>query len=931
MKKLKLFLLLTCLICGIAAQAAVVTSTPAVLQQNSTGIVIYFYAKEGSGGLSSSTTIYAHTGVITSESENDSDWKHAPEWLDNDSKYKLERENLSQRIWKLTIGDLQSYYNLDPGETVKRLAFVFRNADGSKEGKTADGGDIFIDVHPDGLAVNILSNPSSNILTDGKSNVELTANSSMSANIKMYLNTVDSNPIASINDATSLTYSYDFPKGNFDVIAEATSGGDVKRDTIYFCHRGESRQLNYSGTLKQGATVNPDGSVTFCLLAPNKSNVFLVGEWDDYKPKDSNLMNYQGNRFFWITVPAGLDMNKEYGYYFLVDDNINVGDPCCNKILDPWNDKYINEKQDIYPGLKPYPTKIGSFIISVFKGNPDKYDWNITNFTPPAQDQLMIYELLFRDFTDERSVKAAIEKLDYLKKLGINAIELMPIMEFDGNQSWGYNPNFYFAPDKAYGTPEDYKRFIDECHSRGIAVIMDVVFNHSFGQHPWCKMYWDAASNNVSLDSPFQNANAPHGFSVGSDWKQENTYVREHLCNALKYWTKEYKIDGYRFDLGKGLGDSDSYAEGDTKKNNSRINNLKRFDAAIKEVNPKAYTIIEHFVDKSEENELGYNGIAVWHNMCYNYSQAAQGKSANSAFGGSAWSMLASDEGRPFGYTVGYMESHDEERAAFEQLDSGVAGVKGNTEISMRRLGANAAFAFLVPGPKMIWQFGEMGYDESIFSYGDRVNPKPTHWEYLENPYRKGLYDSYSEILHIRTNNPDLFSSQAEFYWNATAANWDNGRFITARNTSTNKQLVAAYNPTFTDKTFNYTFDNVGGKYYINSKSYNTNPSFDSSAGKITVPAHSYVVITNMDPAGVEDVWGDSDEDAISIYPNPATSTISVNTGMVKDIEIYSVTGAMVKKVEGNNSVDVSGLASGNYFVKILTETNSVTRRLIKR
>ena len=932
MKKLKLFLLLTCLICSIAVQAAVVTSTPAVLQQNSKGIVIYFYAKEGSGGLSSSTTIYAHTGVITSGSASDSDWKHAPEWLDNDPKYKLERENLSQRIWKLTIGDLQSYYNLDPGETVKKIAFVFRNADGSKEGKTADGGDIFIDVHPDGLAVNLISNAPTNILTDGKSNVELTASSSMSANIKLYINTVDSNPIASVDGDVSLKYSYDFPKGDFDVIAEASSGSDVKRDTLYLCHRGVSQQVNYSGTLKQGATANPDGSVTFCLYAPQKSNIFLVGEWDDYKPMNSNLMNYQGDKYFWITVPAGLDMDKEYGYYFLVDDNISVGDPYCKLILDPWSDKYINEKHLIYPDLKPFPSKVGNIIISVFKGNGYKYNWNVTDFNPPAKEQLIIYELLLRDFTDEGSVNAAIEKLDYLKGLGINAIELMPIQEFDGNQSWGYNPNFYFAPDKAYGTRNDYKRFIDECHSRGIAVILDVVFNQSWGQHPWCKMYWDAANNRPAADSPFQNDIAPHGFSVGNDWKQEYTPVRDHFCDVLKYWIKEYKVDGYRFDLGKGLGDSNSYTNGDSKKNDSRINNLKRFDAAIKGANPKAYTIVEHFVDQNEEDELGNNGMMVWHNMCYNYSQAAQGKSPSSSFGRSDWSMFTSDEGRPFGSTVGYMESHDEERAAFEQLDKGVAGIKGNAEISMRRLGANAAFAVLVPGPKMIWQFGEIGYDESIFSYGDRVNPKPTHWEYLENPYRKGLYDSYSEIIHIRKNNPDLFSSQAEFYWNAAEVNWDNGRFITARNKSTNKQLVAAYNPTFSDKTFDYTFDNVGGQYYINSKSYNTNPSFNSSTGKIFVPAHSYVVITNMEnPSGVEDVWGDSDENAISIYPNPATSTISVNAGMVKNIEIYSVTGAIVKKVEGNNSVDVSDLASGNYFVKILTETNSVTRQLIKR
>lgn len=89
--------------------------------------------------------------------------------------------------------------------------------------------------------------------------------------------------------------------------------------------------------------------------------------------------------------------------------------------------------------------------------------------------------MLFRDFTTEKSVQAAIGKLDYLKELGVNAVEVMPIMEFDGNDSWGYNPNFYFATDKAYGTKTDYQQFVDECHKRGMAVILDIVFNHTWG------------------------------------------------------------------------------------------------------------------------------------------------------------------------------------------------------------------------------------------------------------------------------------------------------------------------------------------------------------------------------------------------------------------------------------------------------------------
>ena len=101
-----------------------------------------------------------------------------------------------------------------------------------------------------------------------------------------------------------------------------------------------------------------------------------------------------------------------------------------------------------------------------------------------------------------------------------HAVELMPIMEFNGNNSWGYNTNFYFAPDKAYGTPDDYREFIDKCHEAGIAVILDIVFNQSDGLHPWYQMY-PIASN------PFYNATAPHDYSVLNDWKQENPLVQQ--------------------------------------------------------------------------------------------------------------------------------------------------------------------------------------------------------------------------------------------------------------------------------------------------------------------------------------------------------------------------------------------------------------------
>ena len=924
--------MLCMLACGMTIKAQVVYSEPPVIQQSSTGIVIYFNADEGNTGLIRVTSgVYAHTGVITSESESSSDWKHAPTWLDNSDKYAM--TYVSTDLWKLEIGDLKTYYELNEGETVTSIAFVFRDAAGNKQGKTAAGGDIFLDVYPDGLALNLTSSASSSVLTDDNCKVSFTVNTTQLSDISLHLNDANAAPFASVADAVTLTSSYTFPVGDYDVIAKAVSGNSMMLDTLQFCHRGESAQANYGGTLKPGANKNADGSVTFSLTAPGKKNVILVGEWDGYRIKNENLMNYQGNRDFWITIPAGkIDMDKEYGYYFIVDDNLNVADPYSKLILDPWNDKYINQGYTRYPDLKQFPSdKVGEFIISVFHGNGDGYEWEVTDFEAPAKENLIIYELLFRDFTEEQCIESAMEKLDYLETLGINAIELMPVQEFDGNNSWGYNPNFYFAPDKYYGSSTMYKKFIDECHKRGIAVILDVVFNHTWGMHPWCMMYWDSAAGRPSEDNPFYNAVAPHNFSVGNEWKMENATVQQYMCDVLKYWLEEYKVDGYRFDLAKGLGDTDSYANDydGSAYNTSRTVNIGRFIDAVYSVNPDAYAILEYFVDKQEENYMANNyGAMSWKNMNNAYCQSAMGYPQDSDFG----SMYTGNESRPFGSTVGYMESHDEERMGYKQTAYGSSTqIKRVMAVRMRRLGSNAAFSMLVPGAKMIWQFGELGYDISG-GQGDTSMKEP-HWEYLDDANRKGLYDCYSELLAIRKANPDLFASDAEFYWNVAVANWEDGRFMTMRNHDRTKELVAAYNPTSEEKTFSYTFDNPGGVYYLSSHSYGVEPTFDAGASTITVPAHSYAVITNLaDATGVNDIVADKVEDAkVSIFPNPASNFIQVNSNDVARLEVYNLAGQLLNVVEGVNMMDVSSLPQGHYIVKIFTSQGVQVQKLMKK
>ena len=322
------------------------------------------------------------------------------------------------------------------------------------------------------------------------------------------------------------------------------------------------------------------------------------------------------------------------------------------------------------PDLKPYPMQTEG-IVSVMRTGAEPYRWQTTRFDPTAADRLVVYELLVRDFTKEGTITAAIGKLDYLKAMGVNAVELMPVQEFDGNDSWGYNPSFYFAPDKAYGTPDDYKRFIDEAHARGMSVILDVVFNHATLSHPFARLYWDGATGKPAADNPWFNVDAPHPYNVFSDFNHEYSGTREFFKRVLKHWLTVYRVDGFRFDLTKGFTQTKSTEATASRYDASRIAILKDYHAHIRKINPKAYTILEHFCENKEEKELADDGMLLWNNMNHAYCQSAMGyKDGSSLKGGSATSRSWKEH-----RLITYQENHDKEHTMYKAKKIGRAHV----------------------------------------------------------------------------------------------------------------------------------------------------------------------------------------------------------------------------------------------------------------
>lgn len=790
--------------------------------------------------------LYVHTGVTI----NGVDWKYATDWKTPVDKHKL--TSLGNNKWKLEMpGGIRTFYDVPGGETIQRISFVLRNADGSTQCKSADGSDIFLNVYRSDLAVRF--DTPKQIITV-KQNEEFRYKISTSTEAQICLSN-GKEEIKNESGVQLLSGSYSFTDpGTYTLTAEATNGLSTVQDVLTVNVQASTQDVTMATGLQPGINYNSTDptTVTLVLQAPYKQNVYVIGDFNNWTYSSEYQMKRDGE-MFWITL-NGLTSGEEYAYQYVVDGNIYIADPYTDKVLDPWNDSYITG--DVYPELKLYPAG-ASGIVSVFQTGQTDYQWKVSDFKRPDTQDLIVYELHLRDFTTEGTYKAALAKLPYLRDLGINAIELMPINEFEGNDSWGYNPSFYFAVDKAYGTKDDLKAFIDECHADGIAVIIDMVLNHSFGQSPLLQLYQDGKGTPLSI-SPWYNVKSNienSGLQWGADFNHESFYTRDFVDRVNTYWLTEYKVDGVRYDFTKGFSNTTYYSASDEYANAydaGRIYNLTRMKQVIDQVSPGAYVICEHLTGQEEENELGVKGLMLWRNMNPAYMVAAMGKQTDEHHGNSDFNRLYdwNVSGMPTNSLVGYMESHDEERLGYQALTYGTDVIQGEASAPtrMKQLATCTAFFLTVPGPKMIWQFGELGYDISI-NEGGRTGKKPIKWEFYDDANRKYLYDAYSKLLYLRKQYPELFrargdfSNQYGFKWNVDVSSWDGGRMIHSQ--ALDKSMVIVGNFSGLDADCHAEFTNTGIWYdYMNGGTLEVN----SNIQNVHVPAHEFRLYLNFDP-----------------------------------------------------------------------------------
>jgi glycosidase len=927
----KIYLLLISFIFSIFSFGQITTSPE--LPTDADNVFITFNAS-GTPLENYAGNVYAHTGVLV---KGITSWQYViGSWGNNTTQPLLTK--ISANLYTLSITpNIREYYSVPAEKVIQKMMFVFRNSEGNSQ--TAD---LSVNVYEAGLSVNLSSPQSSSPFYAFAENIAIEAQANMAQNLTLYVNN------AEVSTTTEATISHLYTTNAYGkqwIKAIATYETDEVADSVYFYVRNEVPIAPLPDGLIPGVNITGEGEVTLVLNDPSalKEYAFAIGDFNNWELADEFYMNRTPDRtHYWITL-TNLNPAQEYIYQYWLGGEIKLADPYSDKISDPWNDKWISSTT--YPNLIQYPETKTAGVASVFQIQQDEFVWEAEDYVAPSKNKLIIYELHLRDFVADDYIQTAMEKLDYLQTLGVNAIELMPINEFEGNDSWGYNPAFYFAPDKAYGTKNDYKIFIDECHKRGMAVIIDMVLNHTFGLSPMVQMYFDENAGEwgqPTEHNPWYNETCPHEpWCWGYDFNHQSDHTINFIDRVTEYWLTEFKVDGFRFDFTKGFTNVQTGNQG-SNYDSQRIGILKRFADHIWSVNPNAYVILEHFAENSEEKELAEykheesKGMLIWGNINYNYNEATMGWTNNSNFNGVSYKQ----KGWSAPHLVGFMESHDEERLMFKNITYGNSSntdynIK-NLDIALNRQKLAGWFFFTIPGPKMIWQFGELGYDYSINNCPDgtisdncRVSRKPIRWDYFDMPNRKSLYNIWAEIISLRKALPvfqtDNFSVSLSGAGKYIVLNGDEMKVVIIGNFGNTEQNISVTFPQ-TSRWYNY-FTQSYSNFDVADQTFTMQPGEYRMYSTGYINRSEYAI--DVDDKPVKPILKSI---VSSVWPNPATGSLNfafnVTSNEQVSISLFDLSGCFLSELYSglvsvsNSSLTVNrptNISNGFYICRVRT------------
>jgi len=941
----KLYSIVFLLIVGVAFGQINYTITPSPFNETDavTLTVPGDQIDESAWGISNHE-VYMWTWSFDTNYQNSQDCPTNGSWNNSNELNKL-NYNTASDSYSLTFTPTAFY-----GRTgIGRFGFLLKDKTGSHQTSP----DIFVNV---GILNISLTNPAPNSLTSvpAGNTISITATTNVNATFQLKANGAVVNSVTAPSQSYTYTYTVTQDAQMELTASDAASNSKKVNFTLQIPRNVISEAV--PGWIRQGINYHPTDQtrIGLALYAPHKNFVHVIGSFNNWTVNDSYLMKRDTTNpdLYWIEI-IGLTPQQQYTFQYRTNDMKKVADPFSPQILSSYDDQWISSTT--YPNLPPFPAG-QDFEVSMFKTGQIPYNWQVTNFQRPAKENLMVYELLLRDFTQEKNWQSLINKISYLKGLNINAIELLPIMEFEGNLSWGYNTSFHYALDKAYGTPEKFKEFVDLCHQNGIAVILDIAFNHATGRSPLARLwnidpdgdgYGDIAANN-----PYFNQVPKHSYNVFNDFNHTSSSTKYYVERCLQQWLSEYKIDGFRWDLTKGF--TQSCSENDEACTNSyqqdRVDIMKYYADRQWAADPNSYMIFEHLgTDAEEQQWANYRtsegkGVLLWNKQTDPYNQNTMGYKENSNYD----RMNHALHGFTDMHAVGYGESHDEERLMFKNLAYGA--VEGtydvkNLNTALDRMKTFGATFFTIPGPKMIWQFGELGYEFSInrcadgsINSGCRTDEKPIAFTlgYDTNTNRKSVYDTWAKIISIR-NAHQVFKSKTYTIESNNLTNDPNGlitriyvydnsingmkNVVVLANFATSAQNVVPYFP--------YT-----GQWQ--NLMDNTISNIASTTALITLQPGEFRIFGNY--SGSLSVVDENAAHKLSlqIADNP------VKNGMAKfiyhkvkngEIIIYDVSGKKMDSFKLNNENGIYELKTnypaGTYLVHLKSETGTAIQKMM--
>ena len=853
----------------------------------------------------------------------------------------------------------QTFYNR---VGIGRIGFLLKAKDGTGNKKSQDFTNE-VGVFQVNLTAPLQN--STTILSSGASRTITATNTNGTANYVLKSNGTTLN---SATGVSSYNYNHTNITSNQYYALEVTQGTTTITKNFTVLVNPNTTSVAMPAGLVNGINYNTSDNTkaTLVLDAPLKDYVFVSGSFNNWNPSSSYAMKKDPiSGKFWLEL-TGLVAGTNYSYqYWVVDETpiantptlVKVADPCSTTVLSPWDDPYIPNAT--YPNLPTYPSG-QEREVTLLKTGQTPYNWQVANFTKPNKDKLVVYELLIRDFDANRNFQDVINRIQYFKDLGINAIELMPVMEFEGNESWGYNTAFHMALDKFYGTPEKFKELVDVCHQNGIAVILDIAFNHAFGRNPMVRMWMNDPDGDgwggPSSENPYFNTVARHSYSVGEDFNHASTLTRNYVKQTIKHWITEYKIDGFRWDLTKGFTQNCTASDQTctNARQQDRIDVLKEYADYSWTLDNDHYVIFEHLGSDAEEQEWANyrigegKGIMMWGELFTQYKELALGFS-----GQNISRMSHNSRGFTGKRLLGYPESHDKDRVMYEAITygntSGTMPVRNNLTNALNRMGAIGATSILVPGPKMIWHFGELGNNQSIYTCFDgSVNDESAtiagdckldkkqqvQWtqNWLSDPTRAAILSDWSKLIKLKTTEPVFIGDHTI---STDGSNFKQRIYINNDNLTTAqlKNVVVLANFDTNNATINPNFPTTGYTYPMTWYDLmdNNNPvTISSATALMTVNAGKFRVFGNQ-PSTLSSEDFNAFKPEISIYPNPVKNSFAINQA-VSSVEVYTITGQLVANyysVAANQELLINGLESGIYLVKLKDQNNFIQTKKI--